>query len=91
MSRFTHSILFFFAIALALLCSSTLMLYLHRTWADASFGALVGTALLVAVLAPLAGSLATLRLVRWRQPATAWGVCFGLLVIITVVVGSRLA
>ncbi|MBT8137386.1 MAG: hypothetical protein KJO54_10275 [Gammaproteobacteria bacterium] len=90
MTRYTHSILFFFAIALALLCSSVLMLYLQRVWDGASFGALTGTALVVAVLPPLAGSLASLRLVRWQQPATAWAVCFGVLVIITGAVASRL-
>ncbi|MBT8117131.1 MAG: hypothetical protein KJO66_04820 [Gammaproteobacteria bacterium] len=90
MTRFTHSILFFFAVALALLCSAVLMLFLNETRDGASFGALVSTALILAVIGPAAVALVSLRFVKWQQPLTAWLVFYLITALVTVALGQRL-
>jgi hypothetical protein len=90
LTRFTHSILFFFAIALALLCSAVLMLFLNETRDAASFGSLVSTALILAVIGPAVVALASLRLVKWQQPLMAWLVFYLITALVTVILGQRL-
>ncbi len=90
MTRFTHSILFFFAVALALLCSAVLMLFLNEIRDDASFASLVSAALILAVIVPAAVAFVSLRLVKRRQPLTAWLIFYLITALVTLVLGNRL-
>ncbi len=90
MTRFNHSILFFFGISLALLCSSATMLYLDSVWADAQFATLVTVALLLSLLVPGAAALASRRFVKWRQPLTAWLVFYLIAALLTLIFSRSL-
>ena len=66
------------------------MLYLHETWANAGFAALVATALLLSLVVPSAGAYASLRFIKTRQPVTAWLIFYLITAVITLVLGTRL-
>jgi len=87
---FNHSILFFFAIALALLCTAVMMLYLDMLWNDATFVTLVATALVVSLVLPAIGAVASLRFLRWRQPLAAWLVFYALTAGMALLFGRQL-
>ena len=76
--------------ALALLCSAVLMLFLSETRDNASFGSLVSSALILAVLVPAAVAIASLKIVKSHQPLTAWLTFFGVATLITLLLGQRL-
>lgn len=90
MTRFTHSILFFFAIALALLCSAVLMLFLNETWADTGFTLLVSSALVLSLLVPAGFAFASLRYLKWHQPMTAWGIFYLVSLLTIAILGQQL-
>ena len=66
------------------------MLYLSEIWADAGFVPLVTTALVLALLVPAAGALASRRFIKWQQPLTACLVFYVITVTITLILGNRL-
>lgn len=90
MTRFSHSILFFFAIGLALLSSAVLMLFMNENWADADFTMLVSSALLLSLLVPAGFAFASLRYVKWQQPAMAWLVFYLVCITVILILGSKL-
>ena len=66
------------------------MLFLNEIRDDASFASLVSAALILAVIVPAAVAFVSLRLVKRRQPLTAWLIFYLITALVTLVLGNRL-
>ncbi|MDH3647550.1 MAG: hypothetical protein OER80_12340 [Gammaproteobacteria bacterium] len=72
MTRFAHSVWFFFSVAIALLCSAVTMLFLNQTWDNPGFTSLVTAAIVVSLILPAASAFIGQRLLKWQQPFMTW-------------------
>ncbi|NND00243.1 MAG: hypothetical protein HKN85_08680 [Gammaproteobacteria bacterium] len=72
MTRFAHSIWFFFAVGFALLASTATMLFLSEGRDDAGLLSLAVPALLLSIVLPALAAVLSFKLTSWRQPMLAW-------------------